>query len=33
MTKKIFGSKPKDERKVGRPRMKWLEDAENDLQK
>jgi hypothetical protein len=33
VAKKIFRCKPEDGRKVGRSRLRWLEDAENDLQK
>jgi hypothetical protein len=29
--KKIFDSKPEGRRKVGRPRLRWLDDVENDL--
>ena len=29
--KKIFESKPDGSRRRGRPRMRWLEDAEKDL--
>jgi hypothetical protein len=29
--KKIFDSKPEGRRKVGRPRLRWLHDVENDL--
>ena len=29
--KKIFESKPEGSRRRGRPRLRWLEDAEKDL--
>jgi hypothetical protein len=29
--KKIFATKSESRRKVGRPRLRWLENAENDL--
>jgi hypothetical protein len=29
--KKIFDSKPEERIKVGRPRLRWLDDVENDL--
>jgi len=29
--KKIFESKPEGNRRMGRPRMRWLEDGEKDL--
>jgi hypothetical protein len=29
--KKIFDSKPEGRRKVGRPKLRWLDDMENDL--
>jgi hypothetical protein len=31
VVKKIFDSKPEGRRKVGRPRLRWLDDVENDL--
>jgi hypothetical protein len=31
VTKNIFGSKPGGTRKIGRPRLRRLEDAENDV--
>jgi hypothetical protein len=31
VVKKIFDSKPEGRRKVGRPRLGWLDDVENDL--
>jgi hypothetical protein len=31
VVKKIFDSKTEGRRKVGRPRLKWLDDVENDL--
>jgi len=30
--KKIFESKPEGSRRGGRPRMRWLEDVEKDIQ-
>jgi hypothetical protein len=29
--KQIFDSKPEGRRKVGRPRLRWLDDVDNDL--
>jgi len=29
--KKIFGDKPKGSRRRGRPRLRWVEDVEEDL--
>jgi hypothetical protein len=29
--KKIFESKPEGRRRMGRPRLRWFEDAEEDL--
>jgi hypothetical protein len=31
VVKKIFESKPEGRRKAGRPRLRWLDDVENDL--
>jgi hypothetical protein len=31
LIKKTFESKPEGRRKVGRPRLRWLDDVENDL--
>jgi hypothetical protein len=31
VVKKIFDSEPEGRRKVGRPRLRWLDDVENDL--
>jgi hypothetical protein len=31
VVKKIFDSKPNGRRDVGRPRLRWLDDMENDL--
>jgi hypothetical protein len=31
VVKKIFEIKPEGRRKVGRPRLRWLDDVENDL--
>jgi hypothetical protein len=31
VVKKIFDSKPEGRRQVGRPRLRWLDDVENDL--
>jgi hypothetical protein len=31
VVKKIFDSKPEGRRKVGRQRLRWLDDVENDL--
>jgi plasmid maintenance system killer protein len=31
VVKNILESKPEGRRKVGRPRLRWLDDAENDL--
>jgi hypothetical protein len=28
---KIFENKPEGSRRMGRPRLRWLEDVENDL--
>lgn len=32
IVKKIYESKAEGKRRIGRPRMKWLEEAGNDLQ-
>jgi hypothetical protein len=31
VVKKIFDSKPEGRRKVGRPRLRWLDGVEDDL--
>jgi hypothetical protein len=31
VVKNIFNSKPEGRRKVGRQRLRWLDDVENDL--
>jgi hypothetical protein len=31
--KKLYMSKPEGRRSVGRPKMRWLDDAEEDLRK
>jgi hypothetical protein len=31
VVKKFFENKPEGRRKVGRPRLRWLDDVENDL--
>jgi hypothetical protein len=31
VVKKIFESKPEGRRRMGRPRLRWLEDAEKSL--
>jgi hypothetical protein len=31
VVKKIFDSKPEGRRKVGRPRLRWLDDVKNDV--
>jgi hypothetical protein len=31
VVQKIFESKPEGRRKVGRPRLRWLDDVVNDL--
>ena len=31
LVKKMFESKPEVRRRMGRPRMRWLEDVERDL--
>jgi hypothetical protein len=31
MVKKIFEGKPEERRRIGRPRLRWLEDVEKDL--
>jgi len=29
--KKVFESQPEESRRMGRPRLRWLEDVEKDL--
>jgi hypothetical protein len=31
VVKKIYDSKPEGRRKVGRPKLRWLDDVENNL--